>query len=92
MQKRNVVIINVYSPPDCPTEKFINPLSELRTIIIYHNFLPPPRRGSHGKSDNTRTIINIRPLKQRTQLIEIGNPMPNIIFTEEHNFPIIDWF
>ena len=26
-------------------------------IIIYHDFLPPPRRGSHGNSDNTRTII-----------------------------------
>ena len=31
MQKRNIVIINVYRPPDCPTEKFINSLSELRT-------------------------------------------------------------
>ena len=24
-------------------------------IIIYHDFLHPPRRGSHVKSDNTRT-------------------------------------
>ena len=31
MQKRNIVIINVYHPPDCPTEKFISPLNELRT-------------------------------------------------------------
>ena len=27
----------------------------------------------------------------RTKLIEIGNPMPNIIFTGDLNFPIIDW-
>ena len=46
----------MYNPPDCPTEKNINPLSELR-----------------GK------------------LIEIGNPMTNIIFTGDLNFPIIDW-
>ena len=25
MQKRTIVIINVYRPPDCPTEKFISP-------------------------------------------------------------------
>ena len=25
MQKRNIVIINVYRPPDFPTEKFISP-------------------------------------------------------------------
>ena len=30
--------------------------------IIYHNFLPPPRRGSHVKSDNTHTVIQIHPL------------------------------
>ena len=30
--------------------------------IIYHNFLPAPRRGSHVKLDNTNTIINIHPL------------------------------
>ena len=24
LQKRNIVIINVYRPPDCPTEKFIS--------------------------------------------------------------------
>ena len=28
------------------------------------NFLPPPRRGSYVKADNTRTIINIYPLAQ----------------------------
>ena len=50
MQTRNIVIINVYSPPDCPTEKFSSPLNELRT-----------------------------------KLIEIGNLMPNIMFS------IIDW-
>ena len=31
-------------------------------IIIYHDFLSPPRRGSQVKSDNTQTIINIHPL------------------------------
>ena len=31
-------------------------------IIIYHDFLAPPRRGSHVKSDNTHAIINIHPL------------------------------
>ena len=56
MQKCNIVIINVYRPPDCPTEKIISLLNELRT-----------------------------------KLIEIGNPMPNIIFTGDLNFPIIDW-
>ena len=55
MQKCNIVINNVYHPPDCPTEKFTSPLNELRT-----------------------------------KLIEIGNPMPNIIFTGDLNFPIIN--
>ena len=31
-------------------------------IIIYHDFLPTPRRGSHVKSDNTHTVIRIHPL------------------------------
>ena len=56
MKKRNIAIINVYLPPDCPTEKFSSPLKELRT-----------------------------------KLLEIGNPMPNIIFTGDLNFPTIDW-
>ena len=46
----------MYRPPDCPTEKFVIPLNELRT-----------------------------------KLIEIGNPIANIIFTGDLNFPIIDW-
>ena len=29
---------------------------------MYHDFLPPPSRGSHVNSDNTNTIINIDPL------------------------------
>ena len=29
MKKRNIVINNVYRPPDCPTEKFSSPLNEL---------------------------------------------------------------
>ena len=31
-------------------------------IIIFHDFLPTPRRGSHVKSDKTHTIIKIHPL------------------------------
>ena len=27
----------------------------------------------------------------RTKLLEIGNPMPNIIFTGDLNFSTIDW-
>ena len=30
--------------------------------IIYHDFFPPPSRGSHVKSDNTHTIISIHPI------------------------------
>ena len=56
MNLSTIVIINVYSPPDCQTEKFSSPLNELRT-----------------------------------KLIEIENPMPNIIFTGDLNFPTIDW-
>ena len=56
VKKCNIVIINVYCPPDCPTEKFSSPLNELRT-----------------------------------KRLEIGNPMPNIIFTGDLNFPTIDW-
>ena len=33
MQKLNIIIINVHRPPDCPTEKFISPLNELRTKL-----------------------------------------------------------
>ena len=59
MQKCNIVIINVFRPTNCPAEKIINPLSELRT-----------------------------------KLKEIGNPMPDILFTGDLNFHInyiIDW-
>ena len=31
-------------------------------IIIYHDYLPTPRRGSHVKSDKTHTVIKIHPL------------------------------
>ena len=33
-KKRNIVIINVYRPQNCPTEKFSSPLNELRTKLI----------------------------------------------------------
>ena len=31
-------------------------------IIMYYDFLPRPRRGSHVKSDKTHTVIAIHPL------------------------------
>ena len=34
MQKHKIDIINVYHPPDCHAEKFIDPLSELRTKLV----------------------------------------------------------
>ena len=34
MKKRNIVIINVYWPPDCQTEKYSSPLNELRTKLL----------------------------------------------------------
>ena len=34
MNKRNIIIINVYRPPDCSTEIFTNPMSELRAEPI----------------------------------------------------------
>ena len=34
MKKRNIVFINVYRPPDRPTEKFSSPLNELRTKLL----------------------------------------------------------
>ena len=42
--------------------KVIYVVIKVITLSIYHDFLPPPRRGSHAKSDNTHTIINIHPL------------------------------
>ena len=54
MKKRNIVIINVHRPPDCPSETFIIPWNELRT-----------------------------------KLTEIGNPMPNIIFTGDLKFQLL---
>ena len=36
----------------CISNGFLN-------LIIYHDFLLPPRRSSHVKSDNRNTIINI---------------------------------
>ena len=41
-------------------------------IIIYHDFLPTPRRGSHVKSDKTHTDIKIQPdnIKRNIRNIE----------------------
>ena len=58
---------------------------------------------THIKKRNIVAINVYRPLDCRTEkfssplnelktkLIEIGNPMPNIKFTGDLNFPIIDW-
>ena len=35
-------------------------------IIICHDFLPPSRRGSHVKSDNTHSIIKHTPFSPYT--------------------------
>ena len=43
---RNTIIINII----------------IIIIIIYHDFLPTPRRGSHVKSGKTHTVIKIHPL------------------------------
>ena len=37
-------------------------MHQWKMIIIYHNYLPTPRRGSHVKSDKTHTVIKIHPL------------------------------
>ena len=37
-------------------------------IIIYLDCLPPPRRGSRVKSDNTHTIIKYTPISPYTTL------------------------
>ena len=42
-------------------EKFRDTVTEC-IIIIYHDFLPTPRRGSHVKSGKTHTVIKIHPL------------------------------
>ena len=34
----------------------------LYIYIIYHDFLPTPRRDSHVKSEKTHTVIKIHPL------------------------------
>ena len=40
-----------------PVENFINQMisKKILIIIIYHDFLPTPRRGSHVKSGKTHT-------------------------------------
>ena len=36
------------------------------TFNKYHEFIPPPRRGSHVKSDDTHTMIQHTPLSPYT--------------------------
>ena len=51
-------------------------------IIIYHGFLPPPRRGSRVKSDGTHTIINTYPL---AHILSVVAPFLQIIPTASCN-------
>ena len=51
LQKYIIVIITLYCPPDCLTEKFINPFSELRTKLIeIRNLMPNIFTGDLNKS------------------------------------------
>ena len=36
--------------------------ASINIVIIYHDCLPTPRKGSHIKSDKTHTVIKIHPL------------------------------
>ena len=45
-----------------PTYLLLILIIKLNNIIIYHDFLPTPRKGSHVKSDKTHTGIKIHPL------------------------------
>ena len=40
-------------------------------FIIYHNFLSPPRRGSHVNSDNTHTHTHSYQIRQNIKLYSI---------------------
>ena len=53
-----------------------------RIIVIVNVYRPP--------DGPVEKIINLFS-ELRTKLIEIRNPMPNIIFTGDLNYPIIDW-
>ena len=43
-------------------KNFFSLLKAKTVIIIYHDFLPTPRRGSHVKAGKTHTVIKIHPL------------------------------
>ena len=53
-----------------------------RNSVIINVFRPPD-----GQTEKFISPMN----ELRTKLLEIGNPMPNIIFTGDLNFPTIDW-
>ena len=40
----------------------ISMIKKFLNIIIYHDLLPPPRRGSHVKAENTHAVIQHTPL------------------------------
>ena len=56
MQKRNIVIINVYRPPDCSPEKYISPLSELGPKLI--EVANPMTNSSIITADQNSSIID----------------------------------
>ena len=49
------IYIYMYNISICKMESSRQPGTLTRYIIIYHAFLPTPRRGSHVKSDKTHT-------------------------------------
>ena len=53
MCKHGIIMTTQFSDSNLPTN-----------IIIYHDFLPPPRKDSNDKSDNTHTIIQYTLLAQ----------------------------
>ena len=62
MAMENVVPFSIVMENEVPFSMAMeNVVPFIIIIITNHDFLPPPRRGSHVKSDNTHTITNIHP-------------------------------
>ena len=57
------ITMHSQSPPLILGSTILKLVGGWMEIIIYHDFLPTPRRGSHVKSDKkTHTVIKIHPL------------------------------
>ena len=60
--------------------------SPIIIIIIYHDFVSPPRRRSHVKSDNTQTIINMHTLAQIVDIYALSSVVtPFLQFIPPHH-------